>query len=125
MTVFASAVVATGDWIVVADPLGVDKALHVGIAAVSVVVLSGRLGLMRSAAAVLGAGIVLELIHGTTASLGLQPPSPLGGTAELADVIADGVGVVLGLAIAYATRAGPTPSAVGRTRNSSETTPSR
>ncbi|QYG92360.1 hypothetical protein HC251_07840 [Iamia sp. SCSIO 61187] len=90
-------VLARADWMVVADPLGVDKALHVVMSGGLVVILAGRLGARRAAAVVLSVGLVLELVHGTLGTLGLELPSPLGGTAELADVVANLVGIGLGL----------------------------
>jgi hypothetical protein len=92
-------VLARAHWMVVADPVGIDKALHVVMSAGLVVILAGRLRPRVAAAVVLAAGLVLELVHGTMGTLGVDLPSPLGGTAEVADVVADLMGIGLGVVV--------------------------
>lgn len=93
----------TANWVVVVEPFGIDKALHVVANAALVVglALRFRLGQWRAAGLALAAGVALELLHGTLTSLELYPPPPVGGRAELADVAADVVGIAVGVALLH------------------------
>lgn len=85
------------DVIVLADPFGPDKFMHVtGSAFLVAVACRSRIGVARAVLWVLVLGVAIELVQGLTGMAGVTAPSPIGGDVELADLTADLVGAVTG-----------------------------